>query len=402
MFTGKSLPKSLSSVAVAALLASTSVLSSCSSKSSETEGTTSAAETTAVTSASQEETTASETEEMTSVPETEETTTEETTTVNGRDTTPYEQITLDGERDHHFIATDFCFIESEQCVIFMEKDIEIPGDFVINVEAIIDEIEKELGIPYDPDHYQYSDLIDMSVYFGMNPWEDWNVGRKIPIFLVVDREDVGRIPSACNEYALFCMYEMFSDDLWKSVPSYRDNDWRRMDHIDYNTIAHELTHTIQGRNCELTSIMTEGIAELMGMSVVDALADSYPSIALTKESFFLYDYAVPEMVNAENAERIFIEDYNQIDAAGRGAEYVYGRYLWQFLFEKNGADAFSKYVNKVIAVKLTYNYGNYDEEIMGKYAELLKELYGEDVFTKFGDWCVEHNALQSLEGVAYE
>ena len=396
MFTGKSLAKSLSSVAVAALLASTSVLCSCSSKSSETEGTTSAAETTA-----------SETEETTSVPETEETTTEETTTeetttVNGRDTTPYEQITLDGVRDNHFIATDFCFIESEQCVIFMEKDIEIPGDFVINVEAIIDEIEKELGIPYDPDHYKYCDLIDMSVYFGMNPWEDWNVGRKIPIFLVVDREDVGMIPSASGEFAVYCMYEMFSDELWNSVPSYRDNDWRRMDHIDYNTIAHELTHTIQCRNCDLPSIMTEGIADLMGMSVVDALADSYPSIALTKESFVLYDYAVPEIVNAENAERIFIEDYNQIDAAGRGAEYVYGRYLWQFLFEKNGADAFSKYVDKIISVKLTYNYGDYDVEIMGKYAELLKELYGEDVFTKFGDWCVEHNVLQSLEGVFYE
>ena len=333
MFTGKSLAKSLSSVAVAALLASTSVLCSCSSKSSETEGTTSAAETTA-----------SETEEMTSVPETEETTTEETTVPNGRDTTPYEQITLDGVRDNHFIATDFCFIESEQCVIFMEKDIEIPGDFVINVEAIIDEIEKELGIPYDPDHYKYCDLIDMGVYFGMNPWEDWNVGRKIPIFLVVDREDVGMIPSASGEFAVYCMYEMFSDELWNSVPSYRDNDWRRMDHIDYNTIAHELTHTIQCRNCDLPSIMTEGIADLMGMSVVDALADSYPSIALTKESFVLYDYAVPEIVNAETGMLVPSEDEQtlaktidtMLDALPRYSAETIRRYGEQYSQESVG------------------------------------------------------------------
>ena len=62
------------------------------------------------------------------------------------DSTPYKKITLDGVKDHHFIADDFCYIESEKCFIFLDKDIDLPGDFVVNVEAIITEIENQLGI----------------------------------------------------------------------------------------------------------------------------------------------------------------------------------------------------------------------------------------------------------------
>ena len=63
-----------------------------------------------------EETTTETTEAPTTT--TSETTTEpvETTKPNGRDTTPYQELKLDGEHDHYFETKDFCYIESEKYV----------------------------------------------------------------------------------------------------------------------------------------------------------------------------------------------------------------------------------------------------------------------------------------------
>ncbi len=311
------------------------------------------------------------------------------------DSTPYKKITLDGVKDHHFIADDFCYIESEKCFIFLDKDIDLPGDFVVNVEAIITEIENQLGISSCPDSYNYCPLSDNSSYYGgINPWKGWHTGNKIPIFLMVDRKSEGLISCAFSDETIFVIYELFSEDFWNSVPDYKNNPWRRMDAVDYGTIAHELTHTITGRNCDLTDILTEGIAEYTSRTVIDALADNYPSIGEYNAQRYLYDFGVPESVNADNAERIFIEDYNQLTHAERGAQYDYGRCLFNYLNNEYGADYFSRLNSYINGNGLHYSYGNYDEALVTDYATALKELFGDDIFTKFGDWCVKNNQLQ--------
>ena len=314
--------------------------------------------------------------------------------------TEYEEIKLDGVKDHHFIADDFCFIESEKYVLFLEKGIEIPGDFVINTDAIVDELEKQLNVSYAPSGYIYSDVCSMVAYYGFNPWEGWNIGTKIPIFLVVDDNNETLISCACGEFMALVDYGMFSENFWNSTPGFFDSDFRvRPDYVDYSTIAHEMTHVITERNHEMPRTMTEGIADYMARKVMDSLAGDYPSIAEAKENVYLYDNPIPEKVNSKNAERVFIEDYNQVEHAKRGAEYTFGRYLCQFLNETYGDDFYSKYNSAIIEKKIDYSYGNYDEEILTEFADTLKESFGEDVFTEFGSWCVKKHALQELNGV---
>ncbi len=317
-----------------------------------------------------------------------------------RDQIPYEEITLDGEKDHHYVADDYCYIESEKYVVFLEKDIDIPGDFITNVDAIIDELETELNVSSAPSDYTYYDVCDMTAYYGFNPWKDINIGTKIPIFLIADEEDECLISCACGDFLVLVDYAMFSEDMWNSVPGYYDSDFRtRPEYVDYSTIAHEMTHTITERNHEMSMIMTEGIADYMSREIVDALADEYPSIAEAKENTYLYDNSIPEKVNGKNAERIFIADYNEIDHAQRGAEYTFGRYLCQYLDETYGDNFYSDYNAEIKKDNIIYSYGNYDEEIITKYADALKEVFGEDVFSNFGSWCVKNNALQELGGV---
>ena len=79
---------------------------------------------------------------------------------------PYEEVKLDGIEEHHFVSTDYCYLESEKYVLFIDKGIDLPGDFQVNVDAIIDELEKELGLSSCPDTYEYCDcMIDISIYF---------------------------------------------------------------------------------------------------------------------------------------------------------------------------------------------------------------------------------------------
>ena len=330
--------------------------------------------------------------------------TSETTTAvpNPRDTTPYEQVTLDGVKEHKFQATDFCFLESEKYVLFMEKDIVIPGDFAVNLDAIIGEIEDQLGLSACPDTFNYTEVSDcVSSHYGINPWEGWDIGSKIPIFLEVDRTDGDQVSSqSMDGFVEIVAFELFSDELWNSVPSYRDNPDRRMDCVDYFTFVHEITHTITLRNYGyLTKITAEGIAEYMGRKVIDKLADDHPSIAEYKEKRYLFDYAIPQKVNSKNAEKIFIGDYHEISHADRGPEYVYGRYLMQYLHETFGDDFYYRFNEKLKIERPHYKSNDYKEEEAAKYAEILKDLFGEDIFTRFGNWCVKKHHLQEKNGV---
>lgn len=347
------------------------------------------------------------TAESTSVESTTEVTSEENTTENTtepanedwRETTPYEGLELDGVKENHIVTTDYCYIESDKYVLFLDKDIELPGDFVNNLDAIIDEIEVETGLIACPETGFDYDVCDLSVYFdGVNPWEGANIGSRIPIFLLVDRENVGLIPCASESYAVFVLYELYSEDYWMNNYS-RDEDWRRTEYMDYTTIAHELTHVVTLRYGDMTNILTEGIAEYMGRSVITRLADTCPSIGETNEMRYLYDNGIPAPVNADNAEEILIDDYNEVSHADRGAEYVTGRYFCQFLYEKFGDGFIADYLSVLDKYNYADVYGAYDESIVKEYVEALKETYGEDIITEFGDWCVSNNVLQNTEGV---
>ena len=327
---------------------------------------------------------------------------EEVYVPTAKDLSPYEEIKLDGVKEHHFVSDDYCYIESEKYVLFLDKDVDIPGDFVTNMDAIVDEIERQLQVSCMPEDYEYCGVTDNTSYYGMNPWEDWDIRPKMSIFIMTDEDAEGLISCASGDDLVIADYAMYSEDVWNSNPEYYASDFRiRFDYVDYYAIAHEMTHTITLRQIHMTDILTEGIADYMSREVVNALAPNYPSIGENKEKAeqYLYDAVIPEKVNADNAERIFINDYQDIDHANRGAEYVTGRYLCQFLDETYGDDFFLKYKEQIDADGIDYGYDECTEEVRINYANAMKEVFGDDVFTKFGNWCVENHALQELDGV---
>ena len=380
-------PAKITSLSLAVLCAGNMLLCSCDS-------TPVPSDTTAVPTTVTSETTATTTEE----------TTEQAwvTYANAKDSSPYKEIELDGVKENYVVTTDYCYLESEKYIVFMDKDLKIPGDFAVNLDAIIEELEKQLGLEACPESYGGGRVVNMTSYYEpdesgkkINPWEDWDIGNKIAIFLVVDREDKALLSVAEETHVVICTYSLFSDELWNSIPTYKNNAWRRDKYVNYSMIAHELTHTITLRSCCLTNILTEGIAEYMGWSVLKSLSKQYPSIGEAYKKTNFDDSPLPKVVNAKNAESIFIDDYHSLSHKDRGAEYYYGKRLWQYIYAKNGSDCFIKYVNAINEKNLRYNYIEYNKNFTTQYADTLKELFGKDVFTGFGNWCVKNKYLQS-------
>ena len=376
---------------IALAVAGNLLLSSC----TKTEPTNTSAETVPETTAA-----------TTAAPETEEP--EETTTETTKEmphiffSTNYEEITLDGNPDSHYITTDYCYLESEKYFLLMEAGIDLPGDFADNVDMIIDELEKELGMDImNPDYdYSLAGIIDMSIYYdGFNPWFDWKLGTKLPIFLMVDTDFNGWVSCGDGEMACIVDYGLYSDDGWNEALPNCPYEIDRPGYIDYSVIAHELTHSITDRCHDMNSIMTEGIASYMERHIIDVLADENPAFAAVRDNMYLYDYGITEAVNADNSERLFIESYEEDGGPQGCAEYVHGRYFCQFLLEQYGEGFLIQYINEVKKFTFENRYGYFNAEEKVYFAEAMKNAFGDDIFIRFGDWCVENNVLQELDGV---
>lgn len=318
--------------------------------------------------------------------------------------TPYEEVVLDGVADHSYVAEDYCYLESDKYVLFLEKGIKLPGDFKTNLDAIVDEIETQLRISSSPeDPAEYQKIGTIRIYdapddngIAPHPWKGWDIGTKLPIFLLVDKEGEGYISGAYTDYVSFYIWSLYSNEIWDTVPYFKERSEFRDECVDYVTLAHEITHIITLRNNNLTDILSEGIADYTEEAVIFSLADRYPSIKTSKEDHNWDDNPVPKAVNADNAEKIFIEDYHDLSSAHRGAEYAYGSNLFKYLHEKYGDGFYSKFNDRIRADKLTVNTSEYDKASVKKFADVIKDLYGMDVFKKFGKWCVKNHVLQNV------
>ena len=309
---------------------------------------------------------------------------------NGRDTTPYLETKLDGNRDHHFLTTDFCYIESDKYVLFLEKNLDIPGDFTNNLDKIIAELEKQLGLSVAPAGFEDHKLSDVSDIYGSNPWENWRIGPKIAIYVYFDRDGASLNEAKVEGFDVkISLDDLLSEDYWNSTKSLRYEWITKSNYIQYEEITRALAQAIVIRNSEyeLSEMAVRGIGEYMSRSVLDVLGPDNQSLQIANLKRNPYFYKIPEAVNADNAERFFI---NGFYSPGKDIPFyapeTYGRYFFKFLNEQFGDEFFLMYIKKVNA------YG-----VIGDFTHIMKVTYGDDIFRKFGDWCIENQVLQYVE-----
>ena len=305
------------------------------------------------------------------------------------------RITLSGKRDDHVITDRYSYIEYDKFFLLLDKDIDLPGDFGDNVALIIDTLEEELGITYDCTKKLLG--VDPSTDEFFKPWKDISFGLKIPIYVGVDREVQYLVPGAdaCGRYVLLYEYELYSEEFWNSVPEYRDHPFGRYDFILYSDLAHELTHCLVSRYYQcVTWLMSEGPAEYFAELTVKALADVNEDFRKSYERLLpVKSYYVTVKVNAESAEKVIAEDFQSSEFENRDDVYVLGRAFCEFLAENYGNGFMLRYLDgaKERGLRSMFSYTEPRNE-PEKHAELLKELFGADLYVRFGKWYVKKKA----------
>ncbi|MBR4734037.1 MAG: hypothetical protein IK081_14885 [Lachnospiraceae bacterium] len=300
------------------------------------------------------------------------------------------KITLSGNHDDHFIATELCYYEGEKFFLLIAKGADLPGDLADNVALIIDKLEEKVGLPYKTEHALFG-FDNSTVDYGYNPWEGFDFGKKVPIFIKIDDEGAGYISCGDSSFATIYLNSLISMDVWNSVPKYRDNpDWRE-DYVDYYDFAHELTHVLTLRHAVLPKIIREGCADYYAWQVINSLADVSPDLQRSREEMNNYfSYQVKDDVTASTAEQIYRNDYQDLSHAARGDEYTLGRMICSFLAETYGDSFMLDYVNAIRDAgyrfeDLAFNIElfNLQQSHLDELTDIFKDVFGENVFKDF-------------------
>jgi len=143
-------------------------------------------------------------------------------------------------------------------------------------------------------------------------------------------------------------------------------------------------------HCGTTYIVTEGSADYYAERVLRALQDCSVDFQKSYEYFekVYKNTKIAKIITPETAEDIFISDFSDVGFADRGDEYVFGRMLLEFITERYGDSFLKDFLagTKERGLRSEFTYDVPWAHEPEKHAELMKDLAGEDVFTKFGKW----------------
>ena len=294
------------------------------------------------------------------------------------------KIKLSGKKEDHVVTDRLCYVEGKKCVLLLDRDVDLPGDFVNNVDLIMETLEKKVG-------FKFSESNLLSRWVLYKPWENIDPAKKIPIYIFTDRVDNAYISNASFHDCTIVMNELISQKVWDSVPSYRDEAWRRSDYVDYYTIAHELTHVLTLRYSHLTGIMTEGSAEFFALEVMKELADKDADF---KKS---YEHAVEQnaflggvqkKITKKNMESVFVDDYRDLSQMDREDKYILGRIICEYLNESYGSTFMKDYINAL--AKAGYKpedfWGELSDDQIKENAKIMKKIFGKKVFENIAEY----------------
>lgn len=291
-----------------------------------------------------------------------------------------EPLELSGNPEDVVETDDYEYIIGEKCVIFVDKGCKIPGDLVVVIEDVMTALENETGMTFNNDgFYNNEDSKDWIIsYFGKDYWNGFSGGKeKINIILCNDNEHEGLVSCATDRTAVFIN------------PDFKVHKY------GIGPVAHELTHVLMDCNHDYyENKISEGFATYWQVNLIKALPQyAIPTVDADEKYFGLYK----ENLNAQTAESLFLKDYSRMDG---NQPYEYGFGLVTYLYETYSLDEVNGFLNCLDERLLNYKRQQADEKwtdeefyenmmFMGSLefeAEVVKEYFGDDFFTKFGKW----------------
>ncbi|MBR4733625.1 MAG: hypothetical protein IK081_12745 [Lachnospiraceae bacterium] len=288
------------------------------------------------------------------------------------------KITLSGKEKDHVITDGFCYLESDKFFLLIDKGADIPGDLEKNVKRIMKDLESKTGLRFNNgrkiDSFSWGTLV-----YGYEPWDGFDFGKKLPIFISVAGKLKYWCPNGCAEYVELNLSELVSEETWNEHMA----GYVRSDRL-YYVIAHELTHVLTDRYANMTMTMKEGCADFYAKLVVNDM--NYKSFAGSKE-YVNYNMSsqLKDKITTKSAEKLFRDDYKGRPGDDEMEPYIYGRMLCEVLMANYGESFLRDYLSDL--EKAGYAYptfrGDPSAAQRDEMTEILKNRFGSDVFKKF-------------------
>ena len=273
------------------------------------------------------------------------------------------------------------YYEGDRYVMYFHKGTKIPGDIVTRTEEIMQDLEKLYGMSFGDQGYR-KPAAWRGEYFG-GGYDHLNTDHKKLDILILPYMDDGEV-----EWADRGVIMLFDQDFYAEESGYK-------------TVAHELSHLLRmDQSLQLGQIFEEGVGVYSEDRITRQMG--YPNWDLIQ---YVNAHGYVEVYDASEIEKDAEKTFREVNVKPRSAEqahYHYGIRLVTFLMETYGQDA----VKKVSETARKYTFTPEDNDTIVK---ILKETFGEDVFTKFADWlpkgwehwCDEYAEYMKAYGMEY-
>ena len=267
-------------------------------------------------------------------------------------------LTFSGNAEDNVEATENSYYEGSNYVLYLKQGAKVPGNLPQVIEGVMKEEEELFGLAYEKGTDCSEPRVWINQYYsggytGLNP-----ENKKVNILIVPD-PGTGEVAWSDSGSIM-----LFSEELFPDQP--------------FDTTYHELAHVLrlrQGPN--LGQAMEEGI----GLYAQDRISrlENFPTWSMIQycdSNGYQSQYDASKIIADPEGE------FRRVTLMERSAAqefYHYGFRFVIFLMQTYGPDA----VAKVTEVSKKYSF---EEKDVDTIVRVIKEAFGENVFTDFGEW----------------
>ena len=255
-------------------------------------------------------------------------------------------------------VTENSYYEGSNYVLYLKQGAKVPGNLPQVIERVMKEEEELFNLSYEKGTNCTDPRVWINQYYG-GGYSGLNPENKKVNILIVPDPGTGEVAWSDTGSVM-----LFSEELFPDQP--------------FDTTYHELAHVLrlrQGPN--LGQAMEEGV----GLYAQDRISrlENFPTWSMIQycdANGYQSPYDASKITADPEGE------FRRVTLMERTAEqefYHYGFRFITFLMQTYGPDA----VMKVTEVSKKYSF---EEKDVDSIVRVIKETFGEDVFTKFGEW----------------
>lgn len=271
-------------------------------------------------------------------------------------------IQFSGNEKSVYISDNYGVYESEKYILLVDKNVELPGNYAMILDDIVNTIEEISGLSFATERKNFSKNM-ISTISGEMPWLGLKSGTKFIIQLNNSHRDPYSFPVPDFFVGYVCLQD-------RGLYTFPEQD--HVEDADYQRMINVLSKAIFSQKYPNLA-ETDRADEVVSYLTIEKLEEKYPDFKriVNTDKFSLFR---PD-VNSDNIEKVWISEHKKWSSWQE--EEAMEELFIRFMLEEHRND----FPNSIVSDN--YN----DSELKrSEMAERMKSVYGEDIFVKYFEW----------------